>query len=83
MHLLKNFWWQHIFANQVPVIFDQTRKNGYQIISFDVYIHDLMIVFILGKCSENSLGVVVILPLIHIGNLYMTFLSLKDWTGQN
>ena len=41
----------------------------------------------LTKCSEKSLGTVVILPLIHIGDLWLTFSSLKqlilDQTRQN
>ena len=39
------------------------------------------------KCSEKNLGIVVILPLIHIGDLWLTFSSLKqlilDQTRQN
>ena len=39
------------------------------------------------ECSENSLGTVVIFPLIHIGYLYLTFSGLKqlilDQTRQN
>ena len=38
--------------------FDQT--SSYQKVSFSVYIHNLMFVFFLIKCSETSLGAVVI-----------------------
>ena len=44
-------------------VFDQTRQNEYQTVSFSVYIHNVMFVLIL-ECSENGLGTVVILPLI-------------------
>ena len=53
------------------VILDQTEQNGNQTVPFDVYVHNLMFVFIhfLSECSENSLGTLVILPLVHIGYL--------------
>ena len=45
------------------LIFDQTRQWGYPRVSFDVYIHNLMVVSFWGKCSENCIvGTVVILP---------------------
>ena len=57
------------FSGLKQLIPDQTEQNGYQTVPFSVYIHNLMFVFILSECSENSLGAVVILPLIHIGDL--------------
>ena len=59
------------------------EKNGYQTVPFSVYIHSLMFFFF----SETSLGAVVILPLITIGQLQLTFSSLRqlilDQTEQN
>ena len=50
------------------------EKNGYQTVPFSVYIHSLMFFFF----SETSLGAVVILPLITIGQLQLTFSSLRQ-----
>ena len=38
---------QLTFSELKQVIHDQTRQNGYQIVPFSVYIHNLMFVFIL------------------------------------
>ena len=35
------------FSGLKHVILDESRQNGYQTIPFDVYIHNLMFVFIL------------------------------------
>ena len=51
------------------VILDQTEQNGHQTDPCSVYIHNLMLVLILSECSENSVGTVVILPLVCIGYL--------------
>ena len=41
---------------------NQTTLTNLPEVPFGVYIHNLMLVFIL-ECSENSLGTVVILPI--------------------
>ena len=75
------------FSSLKELILDQTRQNRYQTVP-------LVCTFIIwclfsswSKCSEKSLGTVVILPLIHIGDLWLTFSSLKqlilDQTRQN
>ena len=52
------------FSGLKQLILHQTHQNGYQTFPFSMYIHNLMFVFILSKCSESSLGAVVILPLV-------------------
>jgi len=52
------------------LILDQTRQNGYKTVPFSVYIHKLMFVSFWSRCSQSSLGTVVILPLICIGSFY-------------
>ena len=56
-----------LIGSYIPNVFwletVNTRQNGYQTVPFSVYIHNLIFVFIL-ECSENSLGMDVILPLI-------------------
>ena len=57
-----------MFSGLKQLILDQTKQNGYQTVAFSAYIHNQMFVFIL-EYSEMSLGTVVILPLVHIGDL--------------
>ena len=54
------------FIHQTAIILDQTRQNEYQTVALRVYvyIHNLMLVSFWSDCSETSLGVVVILPLM-------------------
>ena len=53
------------FFGLKQVILEQTRQNRYQTVPFDVYIINLTrICFHFG--SENSLGMVVILPYIYV-----------------
>ena len=66
------------FSGLKQVIHDQTKQNGYQTVPFSVYIHNLMLVSFLINCSETSLGAVVILPLVMIGQLELTFSGLKQ-----
>ena len=75
------------FSGLKQVIHDQTRQNGCQTVPFSVYIHNDVCFSFLIKCSETSLGAVVILPLVIIGQLELTFSGLKqvihDQTRQN
>ena len=61
------------FGYVKQLILDQTEQNGHQTVPFCVYIDNLMFVFILIKCFEKSLGMVVILSLVWNGNLFLTF----------
>ena len=46
---------QLTFSGLKQVILDQIRQNGYQTVPFSMYIHNLMFVSFLIKCSETSL----------------------------
>ena len=50
-----------MFSSLKWLILDQSRQNKYQTIPLSVYIHNLMFFSIWVKCSEKSLGMVVIL----------------------
>jgi len=68
-----------MFSGLKQLILDQTRQNRYQTIPFDVYIHNLMFVFTLEWVFWKVLvRTVEILPLTHIGDLWLTFSSLKQ-----
>ena len=61
--------WLITSSSLKQLTFDQTRQNGYQTVPFIVYIHKLMFFFSFwSECSENSLGKVVILPLVRISH---------------
>ena len=50
------------YSSLKRLILDQSRQNKYQTIPLSVYIHNLIMFFsIWVKCSEKSLGMVVIL----------------------
>ena len=67
------------FSDLKQLILNQTEQNGYQTVPFSVYIRNLMGFFsFLSEYSENSLGTVVILPLVCIGYLELTFSDLKQ-----
>ena len=94
---LVRLWFYHLaihigdlwltFSSLKRLILDQTRQNRYK----QFHLVCTFIIWCLfsswSKCSEKSLGTVVILPLIHIGDLWLTFSSLKqlilDQTRQN
>ena len=75
------------FSGLKQVLHDKTRQNGFQTVPFGVYIHNLMFFSFLIKYSETSIGAVVILPLVMIGQLELTFSGQKqvihDQTRQN
>ena len=66
------------FSGLKQVLHDQTRQNVYQAVQFNVYIHNLMFVFLLIKCSETSHGVIVILPLDRPVTTNINFSGLKQ-----
>ena len=76
-----------MFSSLKQLILDQTRQNRYQTIPFSVYIHNLMFVFILKWVFWKELWYGCEFITLHIGDLWLTFWSLKqlilDQTGQN
>ena len=68
----------YVYVILKELILEQARQNRYQTIPFSVYIHNMMFVFILEWVFGKEPYTVVILPLIHIGVLWLAFSSLKQ-----
>ena len=73
---------------RAKTIHDQTRQDGYETVPFGVYIKFFCLLFFVIKCSESSLGVVVILPLTYHDRLVTTNIFwlnqlIHDQTRQN